>query len=131
MADEELAQYNTISRIAGADLSAAANLHKFVKQGTNPREVVLCGAGENAIGVLKTLGKAGESVAVQIAGRCPVQADAALATVGTKVMSSADGQAAAATATNHVLGMTDEVASAAGHEISIILAPPPHGILAA
>ena len=126
MATQQLEAYNTISIPAGADLSSAQ--FKFVKISSGA--VVLCGAGENAIGVLTNKPAIGEVAAVQIGGIAKVQADAALATTGTKIMSSADGQAAAATSTNHVIGMTVTTAAAAAELVEVLLAPPPHGILA-
>ena len=126
MATQQLEAYNTISIPAGADLSSAQ--FKFVKISSGA--VVLCGAGENAIGVLTNKPASGEVAAVQIGGIAKVQADAALSTTGAKVMSSADGQAAAATSTNHVLGMTVTTAAAAAELVEVLLAPPPHGILA-
>ena len=126
MATQQLEAYNMITLPAGADLSSAQ--FKFVKISSGA--VVLCGAGENALGVLTNKPASGEAASVQIGGIAKVQADAALSTTGAKVMSSADGQAAAATSTNHVLGMTVTTAAAAAELVEVLLAPPPHGILA-
>lgn len=126
MATQQLEAYNTITLPAGGDLTGAQ--FKLVKISSGA--VVLCGAGENAIGVLVNKPNTGEAASVQIGGIAKVQADAALATTGTKIMSSADGQAAAATSTNHVIGMTVTTAAAAAELVEVLLAPPPHGILA-
>lgn len=128
MATQQLAAYHTISHPAGADLTAAQ--FKFVK--ISGGGVVLCGAGENAVGVLLNKPNTGEAAEVQIGGIAKVQADAALATTGTKVMSSADGQAAAAVGAggNHVLGMTITTGANAGELVEVLLASPPHAILA-
>lgn len=120
MATQQLAAYNTISHPAGADLTAAQ--FKFVKiSGTG---VVLAAAGNDALGVLLNKPASGEAAEIQIGGIAKVQADAALATTGTKIMSSADGQAAAATSTNHVLGRTLTVSAAAGDIIEVLLTAP-------
>lgn len=120
MATQQLAAYNTITLPAGADLTAAQ--FKFVKISSGA--VVLGAAGNDCIGVLLNKPNTGEAAEVQIGGVAKVQADAALATTGTKVMCSADGQAAAATSTNHVLGRTVTTAAAAGELVEVLLTAP-------
>jgi len=117
MATQQLAAYTTITLPAGADLSAAQ--FKFVKLSAGT--VVLGAAGNDCIGVLLNKPASGEAAEVQIAGITKVQADVALATSGTKVMCSADGQAAVATSTNHVLGRTISTAAAAGELVEVLL----------
>lgn len=121
MATQQLATYNTISGpVAGADLTAGQ--FKFVKWSSGA--IVLAAAGNDAIGVLLNKPNTGEVCEIQIGGIVKVQADVALATIGTKVMSSADGQAAVATSTNHVLGRTFSTASAAGEYVEVLLTAP-------
>lgn len=117
---EQLASSNTISLLAGADLTAAQ--FKFVKMGTDGR-VVLAGIGDNAIGVLKNKPNTNESAGIQIGGIVYMQADAAIANTGTKVMSSADGQAvtAVAAAARHVLGVTVTTVANAGEYVEVLL----------
>jgi len=117
MATQQLAAYNTITLPAGADLTAAQ--FKFVKISSGA--VVLGAAGNDCIGVLLNKPNTGEAAEVQIAGIAKVQADVALATTGTKVMCSADGQAAVATSTNHVLGRTVTTAAAAAELVEVLL----------
>lgn len=120
MATQQLAAYNTITLTAGADLTAAQ--FKFVKVSSGA--VVLGGAGNDCVGVLLNKPNIGEAAEIQIGGVAKVQADAALATTYTKIMSSSDGQAAAATSTNHVLGRTLTTAAAAGELVEVLLTAP-------
>ncbi len=124
MATTQLEANQTITLPAGADLSSYQ--FRFVK--ISGGAVVLSGAGNDAIGVLLNKPTSGDAAQVQIGGVAKVQADAALATSGAKIMSSADGQAAAATSTNHVVGSTIDTATAAGEVIAVLLSR--QGILA-
>lgn len=117
MATQQLAAYNTVTLAAGEDLSAKQ--WRFVKLNTSG-EVVLCGAGEQAIGVLCNKPTSGQAAEVQIGGIAKVEADAAV-TAGDKLMSSADGQAATKTGTNNELGMARSAASAAATVIEVVL----------
>jgi len=105
---------------AGADLSAAQFL--FVKLNSSG-QVVLAGAGENAIGVLQNkpsaVGDAAE-VALLSGGRYKVRAGGALATIGTKISSNASGQAAAAATGQHVLGVQLTTATAANQLVEVL-----------
>lgn len=124
MATTQNDAYNTITLPSGADYTAVANQFKFVK--ISAGTVVLAGLGEEAIGVLLNRPNTGEAAQVQTGGIAKVQADVALATTGTKVMSSADGQAAVAVAaaSRNVLGRTVTTAAAAGELVEILLCPP-------
>lgn len=117
MATQQNAAYNTITLPAGADLTGSQ--FKFVKISSGA--VVLGAAGNDCVGVLLNKPNTGEAAEVQTGGVAKVQADVALATTGTKVMCSADGQAAVATSTNHVLGRTITTAAAAGELVEVLL----------
>jgi hypothetical protein len=110
------------TRPAGADLSAAANQHKFVKLNSSGQVVLCSAATDKPYGVLQNRPAAGQAAAVMIDGISKVQADANL-TVGDKVGTSADGQAAAyvpgTDTTKYIVGevLTDN--GAAGELVSI------------
>lgn len=107
--------------VAGADLTAAQ--YRFVKLDASG-DVILCDtAGEQALGVLMNKPNTGEPARVAVAGVMPVVADAAVA-VGSKVATSADGEAAvrdeAAGSRQVVLGLAIKGASAAGEQIALV-----------
>lgn len=96
---------------AGGDLST--HQFKLVKQHTTANQVVLCGDGENAIGVLyEPSAAAGRAVAVANGGVVRGYAGATIA-IGAKVSSDANGLFTTAVATDHVLG-TAKTAGANG-----------------
>ena len=99
MATSQLEQYNTISVLAGEDLSAAQ--FRFVKLSSGA--VVKAGAGDPVLGVLLNKPASGEIASVQVGGVATVAVDAAV-TVDDKLMSSADGQATTKTGTNNSAG---------------------------
>jgi hypothetical protein len=109
MATTQLEAYNTISVLAGADLTASQ--FRFVKLSSGA--VVRCGTGEAAIGVLLNAPASGAIASVQIGGVAKVSADAAV-TVDDKIMSSTDGQGATRTGVNNSLGIAMTAAAAAG-----------------
>ncbi len=102
--------------ISGADLSASTVAFKFVKLSAD-RTVVLCdGATDVPIGVIQAptpTSALSQPVTVCAIGLTKVQADASLS-AGTKIGTSADGQADAKTAgvdtTEYVVGQVVEVA---------------------
>ena len=116
MATSQLEQYNTVSILAGEDLSAAQ--FRFVKLSSGA--VVKAGAGDPVFGVLLNRPASGEMASVQIAGIAPVAVDAAV-TVDDKVMSSSDGQAATKTGTNNSAGVALATATTAGEVIAVKL----------
>lgn len=79
----------TVSLIAGADLSAAQYL--FVKADTTDGQVVLCGDGENAIGVLVNAPASGEAAVVAISGLQKVKVAAGGVTGGGIISCAASG----------------------------------------
>lgn len=99
-----MASYNnvdTISLDAGADLSSSQ--YRFVKVGTVDGTVVVCGDGENGIGVLINDPIAGQAAAIATSGAVKVQAGGNV-TRGGRGASSATGLAVTATSGDYVLG---------------------------
>ncbi len=91
-----------ISLEAGADLSASQ--FKAVKVGTSANQVVLAGAGENAVGVLYEPAESGRAVAVANGGIVIAWAGGTFA-VGDKLAAGAAGSVVLATTGAHVLGV--------------------------
>lgn len=120
--------------IVGTDLTfeAAADLstkqYYAVKLDSNG-QVVVAGDGEAAIGVLQNKpAAAGRAASVRVSGITHWIADGAIA-VGAKVASSADGQAATAASSEHVVGrFLGTVAAAAGDWAPVLLTQ--EGVLA-
>lgn len=79
-------------------------------------------AGVMAVGVLQNLPKLGEAATVMISGVTKAQIGATLATIGTKLMTDADGQLIAATSGNYVVGILLE-AGVANDIVSVLLLP--------
>lgn len=103
---------------AGADLSAVANQFKFVELNSGG-DVTVCNAvTDTPIGVLQNRPKSGEMAEVRVFGPTKLQADAALATPGAIIGTSADGQADAKAlgdaGTELAVGRTITTAAAAG-----------------
>ena len=90
--------------IAGADLSASQFI--FVKLDAAAAAVVV-GAGEAAFGLLEVGAATGKACTVTKTGKVMVECGAAV-TVGLEVASDAAGKAAAAVATNVILGTAYE-----------------------
>lgn len=123
-----------ITRLAGADLSSSQ--YHFVKLDTNG-EVVLSGAGEDAIGVLQNKPADGQAATVRVGGLSKVVAGAAI-TAGARVASDASGKAKTAVAAtvntsdtgaaadavvaSFALGNAFEAASGDGQIIEFLLA---------
>lgn len=87
--------------LAGADLST--HQYKMVKFGSSASEVVLCGAGEDAIGVLMNAPKQGEQAEVAVAGGAKVKV-ASTVTLGASAASGASGVGVNAGAATKALG---------------------------
>jgi hypothetical protein len=92
---------------AEADLST--HQYKLVKYGTAAKGLLLCGAGEKAIGVLMNAPKLGEIAEVSVAGGALVKIASTVA-VNASIGSGASGVGAAAGAAGFALG----IARAAG-----------------
>lgn len=103
---------------AGADLSALTNQFKFVELAAGGVVTVCNALTDVPIGVLQNTPASGEMAEVRVVGPTKLQADAALATVGAIIGTSADGQADAKTlsdaGTEFAVGRTLTTAAAAG-----------------
>lgn len=104
---------------AGDDLST--KMYHIVKLDNNGN-VVLCGAGERAIGILDGKPKLGESVAVNILGTSKVVVGGAI-NIGSYVVSNNNGQAIERTNESNVIGIALESSSNAGEIIEVLLMP--------
>jgi hypothetical protein len=91
----------SITRIAGADLSAAQYL--FVEQSTAGTITVCNGAGEYALGVLQNDPTSGQAGTVAVSGVTKVVAGGTVA-IGAKVTTTAAGKALTATTGQQILG---------------------------
>lgn len=108
--------------VAGADLSAAANQYKFVKlDGSNAGQVVLCGDGEDAIGVLQDTPSLGDVCEVVLWGITKVYAGASY-NAGVVLSSGASGVANTSANGDYMLGKALE--SGANGVISTMLFAP-------
>lgn len=117
MAHEE--KVDVISLPAGGDLSA--NQFKFVKVNSSG-QVVACGDGEAAVGVLQNDPRAaGRDAAVAIAGVVKTKAEGTIA-AGAAVASDADGGAVVAATGDVILG-TAITGGASGDVISVLFNP--------
>jgi hypothetical protein len=110
--------------------AAAITKKRFVKQVADGSDSVTPAtvAGEICYGVaLFSVSAAeitkGKLVSVQVEGRAVVEASAAI-TEGQKVSTDSVGRAKVAVATEHVLGICDEPATAVGNECSVVLQVP-------
>lgn len=103
-----------VTLVAGADLSAAQ--YKFVKVSAANTVTVCAATTDDFIGVLQNAPASGGAAEVCLMGVTKVQGDADLA-AGAAIGTSADGQAAAYTAsdtTKHIVGRVLEDNAAAG-----------------
>lgn len=107
---------NPIPMVAGADLSTAGLLYAAVKFDASSGGVVVAGAGDHAIGVLVSQGKAGAAVAVAIDRTCKVQAGCAIA-AGAKLICGASGVMVTATLTTGVDSLGFAMAAASTGDI--------------
>jgi len=101
MAYEE--KIETVTMIAGADLSAASNQYLFVKTNTTAKQVVLCGDGEDAFGVLQDTPALGEATCIAIGGVTKVKLGGTVA-AGAAVSSGASGVANTSANGDYMLG---------------------------
>lgn len=110
-----------VELLAGANLSAAANLFKLVEVDNEASSVNVCNNTADVIrGVLLNRPADNGIAKVGIAGILPVRANAAL-TLGAAVGTSTDGEGAGASGTNPVIGIVIVAASAAG-DTAVVLA---------
>jgi hypothetical protein len=90
-----------ISLTAGADLSAKQ--YFFVKADTTDNQVVVCGDGQNAIGVLLNDPTSGDTASVAVSGVVKVYAGGTV-TGGGPVASDTNGECVDAANGDYVLG---------------------------
>ncbi|HEY5412053.1 MAG TPA: capsid cement protein, partial [Caulobacteraceae bacterium] len=87
----------------------------------DPGNVVLCGAGQNALGVIVGKAALGQPIEVQIGNRALVVCGGTV-TAGDQVASDANAAAITQTSTNHILGTALD-SGVAGDLISITFSP--------
>jgi hypothetical protein len=95
-----------------------------VKIGTSAEQVNIAGDSEAAIGILLTTAPAiGDSVEVGMLGIYPVKANAAFAKDAMINSVAATGKVGTAAATERVLGIAMEAATAQNDEVACFVAP--------
>lgn len=120
MATQQLAAFNTLSLVAGADLSSSCQW-RFGKVNSSGKVIRCSSTGEQAVGVIcDNPDAADKAVAVQVGGIAKIEAGAAV-TAGDKVMTDTVGRAITHTGTNNVLGLALETAGNAGERISVVI----------
>ena len=106
--------------VAGADLTGSQWL--FVKLSGANTVVVCAAATDKPVGVLQNNPASGGGAVVMMIGISKVQADAALATAGTLIGTSSDGQADAkipgTDTTEYIAGFTISTAANAGELVT-------------
>lgn len=120
MATQQLAAFNTLSLVAGADLSSSCQW-RFGKVNSSGKVIRCSSTGEQAVGVIcGNPDAADKAVPVQVGGVAKIEAGAAI-TAGDKVMTDTVGRAITHTGTNNVLGIALETATNAGERISVVV----------
>jgi hypothetical protein len=119
MAFEQVPEAFGIALNAGADLSA--KLYFIAKVDTD-EDVILCGDGQAALGVIREGAVANKPVSVQVAGFAKVSAGAAF-NAGVLVASDTNGQAVLATTGEFAIGMAMQAAGAANEIVTVLLLP--------
>jgi hypothetical protein len=108
-----------ISCNAGADLSAAANIYKFVEG--NQNSVTLANADTDIImGVLESLGIQGQAVSIAVEGVAKVRVSAVMA-AETLVTADTDGRARAAVSGDRYRGVLMEASTAINDIVAVRL----------
>lgn len=108
-----------ISRVAGADLSAAQ--YKFVESNTAGTVTVANAAGEKVLGVVQNDPTSGQVAAVAYQGVSKVVAGGTVA-IDADIATDASGRAVAATTGNKIVGRAISGGSV-GEIISVLLLP--------
>lgn len=119
MAFEQVPEAFEYAQNAGADLSA--KLYYIVKVDTD-EDIILCGSGQAALGVIREGNIANKPVTVIYGGIAKVSAGAAF-NAGVLVMSDANGQAILATTGSYAIGMALQAAGAQNEIVSVRLGP--------
>jgi hypothetical protein len=108
-----------ISCNAGADLSAPANIYKFVEG--NQNSVTLANADTDIImGVLESLGIQGQAVSIAVEGVAKVRVSAVMA-AETLVTADTDGRARAAVSGDRYRGVLMEASTAINDIVAVRL----------
>jgi hypothetical protein len=108
-----------ISCNAGADLSAAANIYKFVEG--NQNSVTLANADTDIImGVLESQGIQGQAVSIAVEGVAKVRVSAVMA-AETLVTADTDGRARAAVSGDRYRGVLMEASTAINDIVAVRL----------
>lgn len=114
---------NCITRIAGADLSAAQ--YRFVEPGAGGTVTRVNAAGEAVLGVLQNNPGSGQAATVALTGsRTKLVAGAALSE-NDDITTDNQGRAITAASGHRPHGIALEAAAAAGDIISVLLVPRP------
>jgi len=119
MAIEMVVEGLTYAQNAGADLSA--KLFYIAKVDTD-EDIVLCGSGEAALGVIREANVQDKPVSIQTGGIAKVSAGAAF-NAGVMVASDGNGQAILATTGMYSIGMALTAAGAQHEIVSVRLGP--------
>lgn len=119
MAYEMVVEGLEIAQNAGADLSA--KLYFIAKVDTD-EDIILCGDGQAALGVIREAAAQDSPVTVQTGGVAKVSAGAAF-NAGVLVASDGNGQAVLATSGEYAIGMALQAAGAQNEIVSVRLGP--------
>ena len=119
MAYEQVPEMFEIAQNAGADLSAKVF---FIAKVDTDEDIILCGAGQAALGVIREADVQDRPVTIQFGGIAKVSAGAAF-NAGVLVMSDTNGQAVLATTNNYAIGMAMQAAGGANEIVSVRLGP--------
>jgi hypothetical protein len=110
-----------ITCLAGADLSAAANIYKIVEG--NQNSVTLANADTDIhLGILESLNIQGAPVDIAIAGVAKIRVSGIIS-AGVLIAADTDGRGKAAASGDRYIGVLMEASTAANDIVSILIAP--------
>lgn len=119
MAHEQVPEMFEYAQNAGADLSAKLF---FIAKVDTDEDIILAGAGEAALGVIREAAVQDKPVTVQYGGIAKVSAGAAF-NAGVLLASDTNGQAVLATSGQYSIGMALQAAGAQNEIVSVRLGP--------
>lgn len=119
MAIEQVPEMFEYAQAAGADLSA--KLYYIAKVDTD-EDIILCGDGQAALGVIREGATAGNPVTVLTGGIAKVIAGASF-NAGVLVASDGNGKAVLATTGEYAIGMALTASGGDGEIVSVRLGP--------
>lgn len=119
MAYEQVVEGLQIAQNAGADLSD--KLYYFAKVDTD-EDIILCGDGEAALGVIREGAVADKPVTVITGGFAKVIAGASF-NAGVLVASDGNGKAVLATTGEYAIGMAMQASGGDGEIVTVRLGP--------